>query len=68
MAAILFNGAEPFKHIVNTLTTEGFMWNLPKIARAVLEMMAFKDYTILYMYIAQGQEQITLRRQTFDCN
>ena len=35
MAAILFNGAEPFKQILNTLSTEGPMWNLVKIAQAV---------------------------------
>ena len=38
MAAILFNGVEPFKQIVNTLSTEGPMWNLVKIAPAVSEM------------------------------
>ena len=27
-----------------------------------------KKYTILYMYIAQGQGQITLRGQNFDYN
>ena len=37
MAAILFNGAEPFKQIVNILSTEGPMRNLAKIAHAVSE-------------------------------
>ena len=32
MAAILFNGAEPFEQIDNTLSTEGPMWNLIAIA------------------------------------
>ena len=35
MAPILFNGVEPFEHIINTLSTEGPMWNLLKIAQAV---------------------------------
>ena len=65
MAAILFNGVEPFKQIVNTLSTEGPMGNLVKIAQAVSEK-AFENYTILYLYIARGQGQITLRRQKFD--
>ena len=32
MAAILFNGVEPFEQIGNTLSTEGPMWNMVKIA------------------------------------
>ena len=55
MAAILFNGAEPFQQIVNTLSTEGPKWNLVKIAQAMSEKKTFKYYTILYMHIAQGQ-------------
>ena len=35
------------------------MWNLVKSAQAVSEKKTFKDSTILYMYIAQGQGQIT---------
>ena len=35
MATVLFNGAEPFELIINTLSTEGPMWNLVKIAQAV---------------------------------
>ena len=35
------------------------MWNLVKIGRAVSEKKTIKDYTILYMYIGQGQGQIT---------
>ena len=64
MAAILLNGAEP---VVNTLSTESPMWNLVKIAQAVSEKR-FKNYIILYMYIAQGQGQITPRGQNVDCN
>ena len=43
------------------------MWNLVKIPQAV-SVKTFKNYTILYMYIAQGQGQITPRGQKFDCN
>ena len=59
MAAILFYGAEPFKQIIKSLSTEGPMLSLVKIAQGVLEKKVFKNYTILYMYIAQGQAQIT---------
>ena len=34
-AAILFNDTEPFEQIGNTLSTEGPMCNLVKIAEAV---------------------------------
>ena len=67
MAAILSNSAEPFKQIVNTPSTEGPMWNLVKIGQAVSEKK-FKHYTILYIYLALGQRQITSREQNFDCN
>ena len=53
MAVILFNGAEPFQEIGNTLLTEDPMWNLVKIDQA-LSKKTFKNFTILYMYIAQG--------------
>ena len=43
-----------FKQIVNTLLTEGPMWNLVKIVGSVAEKK-FKNYTILFMSIAQGQ-------------
>ena len=68
MAAIFFDGVEPFEQIGNTLLTEGPMWNLVKIAQAVKEKKTFKNYTILYMYSAQGQGQITPRGQSFDYN
>ena len=57
IAAILFSGAEPFEQIANTLSTEGPMWNLVKIVQ-VVSGKKVKNYTILHMYIAQGQEQI----------
>ena len=68
MAAILFNCVEPFEQTGNTLLTEGPIWNPVKIAQTVSEKKTFKNYTILYMYIAQGQGQITLRGQNFDYN
>ena len=61
MADILFNDAEPFEQTDNTPSTEGLMWNLVKIGQTVSEKKMFKDYKILYMYIAHGQGQITLR-------
>ena len=67
MAAILSNGAELFEQIGNALSTEGPMWNLVKSAQTISEK-TFKNCTILYMHIAQGQGQITPRRQTFDYN
>ena len=60
MAAILFNDAEQFEQIDNTPSTEGPIWFLVKIGQAVSEKKTFKDYEILYMYIAQGQGQIIL--------
>ena len=59
MAGILFNGAEPFEQIVNIPLTEGPMWNLKKMDQVVSEKKMFKDFMILYLYIAQGQGQIT---------
>ena len=35
------------------------MWNLVKIDQAVSEKKTFKDYDILYMYVAQEQGQLT---------
>ena len=52
-AAILFGGGEPFEQIVNIPSTEGPIWNLVKIGHAVSEK-TFKDFMILYLYIAQG--------------
>ena len=67
MTAILFSGTEPLEQTVNTLSTEGPMCNLVNIAHAVSEKK-FKNYTILYMYIAQGQGQVTHRGQNYYCN
>ena len=50
MATILFNGAEPFKQIVNILSKEGPMWNMEKIAQAVSEKKIFKDNSFLQVY------------------
>ena len=68
MAAILFNGGKPFEQIGNTLLTEGPMLHLVEIGQAVSEKKTFKNYTILYMYIAQWQGEITLWGQNFDYN
>ena len=43
MAAILFNGAEPFEKILNTLSTESLMQNLVKIAKTISERKTFKN-------------------------
>ena len=59
MTTILFNNVEPFAQIDNTPTTEGQILNLVKIGQAVSEKTS-KAYEILYMYIGQGQGQITL--------
>ena len=45
--------------LIIPLSTESPMWNLMKIGQAVSEKKLFKDYDILFMYIAQGQGQIT---------
>ena len=37
MAPILFNDAGPFEQVINASSTEGPMWNLVKIGRAVSE-------------------------------
>ena len=68
MATILFNGVEPFEQNGNILSTKGPMWNLVKIAQVVSEKKTFKKYTILYVFIAQGEGQITPRGQNFEYN
>ena len=60
MAATLFNGAERFEQIFNIFKTEGPRWNLVKTVQAVSEK-TFKELSILYMYRAQGQGQITTK-------
>ena len=55
--------AEPLEPIINTHSTDGPKQNLMKIVQAVSEK-TFKIYTILYMYIAKEQGQITQRGQT----
>ena len=59
MAAILFSGVEPVEQIVDIPSTESPMWNLVKIGQVVSEKKAFKDKTILFLYIARGQGRIT---------
>ena len=58
MTAILFNDVEGFEQIDDMPSTEGPKCTLMKIGQAVSEKKTFKDYEILYMYIAQGQGQI----------
>ena len=41
MAAILFNGLEPFEQTVNILWTEGLIWNLVNIVQGVSEKKTF---------------------------
>ena len=66
MAAILFYGAEPFEQIgINPFNRRPHR-NPMKITQAVSKKKSFKNYTILYMCIAQGQRQITVRGQNFD--
>ena len=48
-----------FEQSDNMPLTEGPMCNLVKIGQAVSEKKTFKDYEILYMYIAKGQGHIT---------
>ena len=55
IADILFNGTKSFEQIVNILLTKGPMWNLVLIVQVVSEKKTFKDFIILYIYIAQGQ-------------
>ena len=57
MAVILFYGAEPFEVIIILYPFD----RRPhvKYGQAISKKKTFKDYAILYMYIAQGQGQIT---------
>ena len=69
MAAILFSDAEPFEQSVNIPSTEDPIWNLVKVGQVVLEKKMFTDFKVLYLYIAQGQGQITPTvGQNFDPN
>ena len=54
MAVTLFNGVEPFEQVVTIPLTKRPIWNLVKIGQDVSEK-TFKDCTILYMYLAQGE-------------
>ena len=58
MTAILFNDAKPFEQTDNTPSTEDPMWNIVTIVQAVSEKKTFKDYEILYVYIALGKEHV----------
>ena len=47
MAVILFNGAEPFEQ--STLSTEGQMWNLVKIAKSGFREDIKQEATTAYL-------------------
>ena len=53
MAAILFNGVEPYEQSVKTLLTESPIWYKCIWWKLLKQLQKFKNYTILYMYIAQ---------------
>ena len=53
---MLFNGAETFEQIVDTLSTEGSLWNLVKIAQAVPEKKTFKITQFYTVYVAQCRD------------
>ena len=60
LTATLFNDAGPFEQTVNITLTERRVLNLAKSSQMLSEDKAFTVYTILHMYIAQGQGQKTL--------
>ena len=55
VADILFSDAGPFEETVNIPLTACPMWKLVNISQVVSEDRSFEDYSILRMYIAQGQ-------------
>ena len=59
MTSILLNGEDPFEQIVNILSTERRPYvnhvKSVKSVKIVSKKKTLKDYTILYIYIAQGQ-------------
>ena len=59
MKPILFNEAKRFEQLIICLHRRPKVYNLGKTGQAVSEKKMFKDDEILYMYIAQGQGQIT---------
>ena len=68
MTTNLFNGVEPFKQIVNTLLTEGSMWNLLKIAQSISEKKTFKKiHNSIYVH-SPGARADNPQEQNFDCN
>ena len=55
MTTIWFSGVESLEQIVNILSTEGPIWNMVKKWSTGFREKEVKDYTILYMYTAQGK-------------
>ena len=54
MAAILFNGPEPFNKLSKPFDRR-LRVKSSEIGKAVSEKKTFKDYRIWYKYIAEGQ-------------
>ena len=68
MVTILFSGAEPVDQSINILRQKTPCEYQLKTGQAISEKKTFKDYLILYIYIAQGQGKITLSGHNFDYN
>ena len=60
-AIILFTDAEHFEQSVNIPSTEGPHVKSRETGQMVLEKKTFKKFMVLYLYMAQGQGQITPR-------
>ena len=54
----MFTGTKPFEQIVNNFRARTHVKSDGNRSSGFREK-TFKDYTILYMYIAQGQGQVT---------
>ena len=55
------------KKVTNTLSTEDSMRNLVNFAQGVTEKQ-YKNYTVLYIYIAQGQGRVIPSELKFNFN
>ena len=64
IAVILFNGAEPFQQIVNTLSTKGPTWNLVKMLKGFQRRRRLKITQFIHVYSPEAR-QITRRGQNF---
>ena len=71
ITTILFNVVDPFEQTVNIPSTEGPMWNLVKVwskSGQVVSEKIFKDFMMLYLYLAQGQGQMILTKKFYYLN